>query len=82
MSVDINAIQTASQEWQTFQNCYNTAGAALSNVTATGTTLYSDPTFAALFPNTWPAYQAYLVTLGGAINTFLASLPPPPPLNG
>lgn len=75
-------IQNLSQEYQNFKSIYGYAGNSLSQVIAIGTTLYNDPTFAQMFPKSIAAYQAYLLSLQQAINTFIASLPVEPQLNG
>lgn len=78
----IAQIQTIVQEFNNFKNSYNIAGSALANVITTGTTLYNDAVMASEFPNSWTTYQAYLVDLQDAINTFIAGLPAEPPLSG
>lgn len=82
MTTTIQQYQAMTSEWQAFQQAYYSAAASLNNVIAMGTTLSSDPTLAAAFPSTWPAYLAYLVTLKAAIITFQTSLPVAPPLGG
>lgn len=82
MSLSINDYQTASAEWQNYKNAYNIAGQSLANVITTGTVVYNDPSFRAMFPNSFVAYQQYLVLLQTAINTFISTLPVEPTLNG
>lgn len=82
MSLSINDYQTASAEWQNYKNAYNIAGQALNNVLTTGTVVYHDPSFIAMFPNSFAAYQQYLVNLQTAINSFISTLPVEPSLSG
>lgn len=78
----MNDLQQLIVEYQSFQGAYNSASFALQNVIKTGSDLYADAKFTQLFPNSVAAYKAYLVSLQTAINTFLASLPVAPPING
>lgn len=78
----MTGIQNLSAEYQQFNSTYYSAGDALNKVLATGTVLYNDPTFAALFPNSIVAYQAYLAALQTYINTFLQGLPVAPAITG
>lgn len=82
MTISMTQVGTLSSEYANFLNSYSTAAAALSNVITVGTALHNDATLAAIFPATYVAYQNYLVSLQTAINTFIASLPVAPSLNG
>lgn len=75
-------VQRISSEYNAFKNAYFGAGDSLDQVIRLGATLYSDSAFSELFPNSIAAYQAYLLSLQQAINTFVASLPAEPQLNG
>ena len=81
-AININQYQQMTNEWAAFQNSYFSASSALANVIAQGTIIYNDPVLLAAFPTSFPAYQAYLLTLQTYINTFVAGLPVAPVLNG
>jgi len=78
----IDTIGQFSQEYNAFINAYNVASTALSNVISTGTIIYQDNNGQAIFPNTFNTFKQYLVQLNSAIQTFIASLPARPSLNG
>lgn len=81
-ALSIATLQNMTTEFESFKRSYNNAGSALAQVINTGTVIYNDANFASEFPTSWAAYQAYLVKLQSAINTFIAGLPVEPPLNG
>lgn len=82
MTIAITDVVRMSQEYQAFNNAYLVTGQALQEVINTGTVLYNDASLAQQFPNSIAAYQAYLLSLQQAINTFIAGLPVEPQLNG
>lgn len=82
MPISIAEIEQASKEYQDFKLAYTNAGASLSKVISTGTILFNDPNFLEIFPNTFPAFQTYLLNLQTAINNFIGALPVEPPLEG
>jgi hypothetical protein len=78
----ISQLQQIYNEYQNFKNSLGTAQASLQNVIAQGTVLYNDNVLATTFPNSITAYKAYLVSAQNAINSFIASFPAEPNLNG
>lgn len=82
MSMTPGILQQMVSELNAFNGSLYSGQSALQNVITQGTILYNDANFAAAFPNSIAAYKTYLLAVQSAINTFEASFPAAPVLNG
>lgn len=80
--VSIAGILQSSTNYLNFKSAWGTAESALNNVESTGTILYNDPFLADKCPQSFPAFQTFLIAVQSAITTFEQSLPSEPPISG
>lgn len=81
MTIAIDQLQIMASEYSAYKLSLLNALSSLDNIITQGTALYNNSNMATQFPNSWVTYQAYLISVRNAINTFIAGFPVEPSLN-
>jgi len=78
----ISDMQTLTNQYQNIVNTLTFIKQTIVIAQSQGQALYANPNLPTLYPNSYAAFQSFLLTVQTAVQTCLQSIPAIPPLNG